>query len=315
MEGGGATRRGRRRLQRVLPLVVSVAVLVWLFGRVDGQALVDALTWRVAAVIVPATLAYGAVSLWLEAWAIRALIEDPPADLSLTTLARIKCASYLLGIVNYALGGAALAVLLRRRTHLTLGQAGSLVLLIAATDFAVVLAVVGIGATFVAGVAPGLRVGALVAGVASFVLGLTLLRLPRPLGPLDRLRALPIFHVLRSAPLPVLSRLVVIRTGFVLAFVAIAASSFVAFETPAPFAEIVVGMLIVGFVAGLPIAVGGLGTSQAAFLVVFADYAAQETLLAQSLVLSTSMLLLRALMGLVFAREYTREALRERREG
>jgi hypothetical protein len=301
-------------MQRALPAVVSIAVLAWLFAQVDGQGLVDALTWRVAAVIVPATLLYGAASLLLEAWAIRALIEHPPPGLSLSEIARIKCASYLLGIVNYALGGAALAVLLQRRTRLTLGQAGSLVLLISATDFAVVLAVVGIGAAFVEAIAPGLRVGLLVVGIASFVIGLFVLRVQRSLGRLDHLRTLPIFHVLRTAPLPELAKLVVIRTAFVLCFVGISTSAFIAFETPAPFPEIVVGMLVVGFVAGLPIAIAGLGTSQVAFLQIFEAYASEETLLAQSLVLSTSMLLLRALMGLVFAREYTREALRERRD-
>ena len=72
--------------------------------------------------------------------------------------------------------------------------------------------------------------------------------------------------------------------------------------------------LIVGFVAGLPIAVAGLGTSQAAFVFLFRDYASQEALLAQSLVLSTGMLALRAGMGVAFAREFTREALRAARE-
>jgi hypothetical protein len=67
----------------------------------------------------------------------------------------------------------------------------------------------------------------------------------------------------------------------------------------------------VGVVAGVPIAVAGLGTSQAAFLFIFAEHAPQEMLLAQSLVLSAGMLALRGLMGLVFAREFTREALRE----
>ena len=73
-------------------------------------------------------------------------------------------------------------------------------------------------------------------------------------------------------------------------------------------------MLIVALVAAIPIAVAGLGTSQAAFLYLFESYAPPETLLAMSLVLSAGMLTLRALMGVAFAREFTREALRETRE-
>ena len=90
--------------QRTLPAVVSVAVLLWLFYRVDFQAVIDAVTWRVALVLVPALLAYGAVSLLVEALSIVLVVEDRPRDCGLWMAAKLKCASYLLGILNYALG-------------------------------------------------------------------------------------------------------------------------------------------------------------------------------------------------------------------
>ena len=64
-----------------------------------------------------------------------------------------------------------------------------------------------------------------------------------------------------------------------------------------------IGVLFVKEVAGGP----------KNFLFIFADYASPELLLAQSLALTVCMLALRGAMGLVFAREYTREALREAR--
>ena len=63
----------------------------------------------------------------------------------------------------------------------------------------------------------------------------------------------------------------------------------------------------------MPIGVAGLGTTQAAFLYLYSEYSSQETLLAMSLVLTVGMLLLRGAMGMVFAREYTREALESAR--
>ena len=56
-----------------------------------------------------------------------------------------------------------------------------------------------------------------------------------------------------------------------------------------------------------------LGTSQAAFVYLFADDAPAERLLAMSLVLSFGIIGLRAAMGLCFARELTREALHDAR--
>jgi hypothetical protein len=61
--------------------------------------------------------------------------------------------------------------------------------------------------------------------------------------------------------------------------------------------------------------VAGLGTGQAAFLYLFRGRATPETLLACSLTLSAGLLTVRTLMGLVFAREYGREALAQTGRG
>lgn len=299
--------------KRALPAIVSVAVLAWLVSTVELDALVGALSWRVAAVMIPALLAYGAVTLLLESMAIMQIIEEPPEGFDLSTTARIKCASYLLGIVNYALGAGALAVLLRRRAGLGLGEAASLVLLISSTDLIIVLAMAGVGAALVETSAPTIQAGVLVGAIVAFFGGLALLRLPGSLGPLERIRSLAIFDALRNVSLRSLGVLLIIRTCFTSSFVGICAASFLAFDVSVPFAEMVVGVLIVGVVAGVPIAVAGLGTSQAAFLFIFREYAPEATLLAQSITLSAGMLILRALMGTVFAREFTQEALRETR--
>jgi hypothetical protein len=66
-------------------------------------------------------------------------------------------------------------------------------------------------------------------------------------------------------------------------------------------------------VGALPIAVAGLGTVQIAIIEVFGHLADKETLLALSLVLTAGMIVLRAGMGLVMAREFTREVLEETR--
>lgn len=302
-------------LKRAVPVLVSAGVLIWLLGRMELAALADALTWRVAAVIALGLLAYGAVTLLLEAASITRLVNAPREEFGTWTAARLKCASYLLGIVNYALGAGALAVLLRRHTRLSLGEAASLVLLISSADLVVVLAMAGIGAGLVETSAPTVQASAIVAVMLGFFGALTLLRIPGSLGPLDRIRSLAIFEGLRTVPLARLAELLALRVCFTSSFVALFACAFYAFEVWPPFAELVVGVLVVGVVAGVPIAVAGLGTSQAAFLFIFADYAPQELLLAQSLVLSAGMLTLRGLMGLVFAREFTREALRETRGG
>jgi uncharacterized membrane protein YbhN (UPF0104 family) len=303
----------KRTLQRVLPVAVSLAVLVWLLRGMDFAAVAAALRWRVVLVLLPSLVAYGAVTLWLEAQSFARLVH-PPAHLPAWTAARIKCASYLLGIVNYTLGAGALAVLLRRRAGLSLAHAASLVLLVSTTDLVVVLSLAGAGTLQVRSGAPTVNAGLVAAGLVGLFGGLALLRMPGSLGPLDRLRGLAAFDALRSVPLADLGRLLALRIIFCCCFVGICAMGFVAFDVWPPLPELVSGVLLVAVVGAIPIAVAGLGTTQAAFVYLFDDYGSRESLLAMSLLLSAGLIALRAAMGVVFAREFTQEALRETRE-
>jgi len=292
--------RWRRILQRSLPVGVSAVVLGWLLRQVDGPALLDALTPRVAIIMVPALCAFGAATLWIEALSLRRLVGGDAHGFGAWTAARIKCASYLPGVIHYTLGVATVALLLRRRTGMLLGEAASLVLLVSSTDLLVVLTAASASAALIGVAAPGLRSGMVVVVLVGFLGGLAVLRAPASLGPLDRLRQLAIFEGLRTLPLRRLAELLALR---------------VAFEIQAPPALLVGGILVVALVGALPIAVAGLGTTQAAFLYLFADVAPAPKLLAMSLVLSFGMLALRAAMGLVFARELTREAIQGVRSG
>jgi len=301
-------------VKRALPVLVSLAVLAWLVDQVDGAQLLVVLTPTVAWGMTAALILYGAVALLLEALSLRMLIPEGVPGFGLWTAARIKCASYLLAILNYALGAGALAVLLKRRTDMGLAESASLVLLISSIDMVVVVSIIALGSAFLQGIAPAIPGPAVATILLGFPAGFWLLRTPRDMGPLESLRKLPIFAALREVPLARLFRLFALRLLFVTSFTALCSITFPLFGVRAPLPDIVVGTLAVGFVAGLPIAVAGLGTTQAAFLFLFRDYASQETLLAQSLVLSTGMVILRAGMGIVFAREFTREALRAQRE-
>lgn len=301
----------RKRLRAVLPLAFSAAVLVWLLRSVDLAQVGAAVDARVVAVLGPAMLLYGAATLWLEARSIRCLLSAPPPGFGLWNAARIKCASYLPGLLHYTLGIGTVAVLLRRQTGARLAEALSVVATIAATDLLVVTTAAAAGAAFSGVETGGLRAGIVLLLVAGFAAGLLFLRAPAGSGRLERLRALAIFDGLRSTPLRRLAELLATRAVFAACFVAGCASAFFAFEIAVPTSVLVTGTLLVALVAALPIAVAGLGTSQAAFVYLFEGFAPAAELLAMSLALSFAMLALRALMGVAFARELTREALEE----
>jgi uncharacterized membrane protein YbhN (UPF0104 family) len=303
----------RKALQRLAPVVISALTLGWVFGHFDMRKVAEALSWEVALLMVPALVAYGACTLLLESLSIRRAIDTPPERLSLWTAARIKCASYLLAIVNYALGGAALTVLLRRRAGIGLGEAAGVVLLISMTDLVVLLSM---GASAAASVQAGevtVKAGFVALVILGFFGGLVLLRVPASLGPLERIRSLSVFDAVRKRPTRRLLEILVMRTVFAGCFIGVAGITFLAFEVPVPPGRLVLGMMILAIVGAVPIAVAGLGVGQLAAVVVFKGVAPDETLIALSLVLSAGLITLRAAMGVLFAREFTREALEQTR--
>ena len=113
----------------------------------------------------------------------------------------------------------------------------------------------------------------------------------------------------RETPLRRIAELLGLRLVFVLWFFALAAVAMRIFGIAPPPAALFVNVSVVVLVAAVPIAVAGLGTSQVAFLAVFAGYADENTLFACSLALWTGLILARAVLGLVFAPEFAREAI------
>jgi hypothetical protein len=304
----------RRFVERALPAAVSLGALAWLLSSFDLRAIFGAIDARVATVLLPSLVAYGAATLVLEAVSIRRLLAAPPASFTHGTAARIKCASYLLGIIHMTLGGAGLAVLLRQRTGGTLAECAGVVLLIMLTDLVITLAAGALGASLSETAAAALPVGAVALLAVGIVFGVAIVRLPGSLGPLERIRSLTVFVALRHTPLAKLCELAVLRCLFVACFIAVGGAGFAAFGIDPGIPRIAVGMAVLALVAALPIAVSGLGTGQVAAVYLFRDLAPAETIIAMSLVLAFGLISLRLAMGLLFAREFARQALAQARE-
>ncbi|NRA03021.1 MAG: flippase-like domain-containing protein [Myxococcales bacterium] len=305
----------RRWLGWIAPFVISGGAFAFLLTKVDARAVLESVPGSAARVGLPALAIYGAVSLWIEALSLTRLVGGSHAGLGRWTCARIKAASYPLQLIHYGLGGAALAVLIRRRSGLALSDAAGVVVTIAMLDLAMLLLLAGAGAALLATQAPALRAGVIGVVCIGIVGGGALLRAPVSLGPFERIRSLSFFRALRTTPWRTLLAVGGLRLAFVTSFIGLGWTLLAAFEIRIPLGDFVVGFAAVALIAALPIAVSGLGTGQLAFVEIFQHWAEPAALLAYSLTLSLGLILLRAGIGLVFARELTREALASTREG
>ena len=315
-ENAVAKRPTRSRIERtarlLVPFAVSLALLGYLFRRIELRTALDYVTPEVLLRFSLPLLLFLGVTLLIEAQCLHRVAQANPADatpLSRITAARIKAACYVLSLLNYAIGAVGLSVLLRRRSGASLAAAGGMVFLISLLDIGSVVLWVAGGAVLLQTDAFGVRIGLLGGLLLAIGLGLAFLRTSLSMGPLDAIRGLAIFRAPRSAPLSLLLEIGLLRVLFVGCFVALTGALFWAFSIEVGGTQLAMNVGIMLVVSALPIAAGGLGTGQIVFVELFSGLAPDAELLAASIVLSIALVSTRAAIGLLFAPEFTREAL------
>lgn len=276
--GGERSRGALGLVRRVLPWLVAVAILALLLLRVPADALGDALERTslpllaaLAVGFVSLTLAADSLALWI---AFRRAIPGARLGLGLTAVTR--GASYLLQLVSYGAGQGGIVWFLRRHAGVTVAAGAGAVMLATGVFLIVIAAAVGLGLGMGAVPdRPELRWLAVVvaAGIPVYV-GVIWLR-PAPLARLGLLKPLFDAGVIGTAQVAAARGLhTAVLVGGHLAAMRL-------FGIDVPVGAAVAGLPVVFLIASLPIAPSGLGTTQAAAVTLFAQYAPGATPAAQ----------------------------------
>jgi hypothetical protein len=303
----------KRALRALLPFAVTAAILYAISRRVDMAGAFERIDGDTLLLLIPALAIYGALSLCIDALSLMCA----RAGGSFVPMARLKAASYPLGLLHYALGVGALVVLLRRRAGLGLADATGVVMLISGFDLLALLGVAALAVTWAATDATSLRLGVVAGLLIAGALGLFVLRSTASSAGvpgwirerLEALRSLRLFRAIRALPTPQLAQLLALRLLFVVTFLALGGAALAAFGIHPPLGTLIVGFAQIALVAAIPIAVAGLGTSQAAFLFVFRAWAPAEELLAASLALSAGIIAVRVALGVACVGEFSRRSV------
>jgi len=297
----------RNLFQKAAPFLVSFAAIAYLAGTSDVKAAFSHLDAQAARVLIPALLVYGVVSLFIEALTLVRLVPPGERHFGVWTASRVKAATYLMNVIHIAIGAGALTFLLRRRAGIGLIEAAGIVILIMMFDLGMLLVMVALGISLLSTSAPAVQIGLILILIGIICGGFALLRAPFSLGPLDRVREHRLFRAARTTQPRKLVETGILRTAFVLSFLGLGWAAFRAFGLAIPLGDFLVNFSAVALVAVLP-SVAGIGPSQVGMVEFFSPFADRETLLACSIALSAGIILLRAGMGFLFAREFTREA-------
>ena len=296
----------RNALRFGVPALVSLALLAWIFRTIPLRQAVETVTPSAALGSLAVVVAFIAVTLALEALSFARASVGAGAEASLGDWARVKAASYPPQMAHHTLGLAALTYLIQRRLGFPVLVVVGIVALVPLFDILSMLLVISVAAASTT-MASGVQVPVVAAIAAALVLGLVWLRSDVPLGPLDRIRALPPLVAARAAPLRTLLELGGLRLAFVASFILLWGGALAAFGIDVPPAQLAIGISLTAAASALP-SVSGFGTSQAAFLAVFEGAATPEALLGCNLFVSVLLIALRVAMGLLFAGEFTRDA-------
>jgi hypothetical protein len=290
----------RRAAAFLLTAVILAAMLKRVPAAALASALLDADYTAVLAFMIPNTVFY---LLW-DTLILKRVLAWFHGDVPYAVLLPVRAASYVVGFFNTNAGRGALAAFLWRRLDAPFLELGSTVIFLVVTEYTqlVLWALVGVFGFRTEVTASLLPVAAAVAGL--WVIFLAYVRVDiRPAGAL-RLLAAPrqwqLFRTFRVASVNRYVRVVALRAPMFL--VSLCAHYFAAhaFRIYIPFGQLLTFLPVIFMAAALPVTVAHLGTTQAAWLYFFGQYAPAPRLLAFSLVAHLTFSLTRALLGLVW---------------
>jgi hypothetical protein len=280
----------KRLVNPLVSVLLTAAIFALILRRVPfgalGAALRDADYRLFLALMIPNALFYFAWDTLVLSVVIRWFHGGVPY----ARLLPVRAASYVVGFFNTNLGRGAMAAYLSRQLHAPFLELGSTVLFLVLTEYTqlVLWAMLGL---------LGLRVEvsrsllAVAAAVAIFWLVVRWLLAPRDWS---------IARTFRLATPGRYAQIVLLRAPLFFVSLCLHYYAAHAFGIHIPFAQMLTFLPVIFMLAALPVTIAHLGTTQAAWIFFFSQYAPVPRLLAFSLAAHLVFSLTRAMLGLMW---------------
>jgi hypothetical protein len=256
----------RKTLARILPWLVTAAILAFLFSRIPIHAVIEA-AHSAAGWFVPVTALIVLGIYVADSFAIWKTFGWFVAPMTFRETLTLRGVTMLLALVNYTLGQGAFAYFLNRSRGVPLMRAAAAVLLVMGINLLVLLLLSTVGLVLSDSVLPQLRTLIIVAYVSLGIYAALLAWRP---GFLTRR---PVLDVLLEAGITGHLKSLAVRLPHVVTLLALNHVALHAFGVPVPVFQTLVAMPIVFLLAVLPISFQGLGPSQGAMVFFFERFA------------------------------------------
>ena len=292
------------RRTRIAAAVLTLVILALIARKVPFdrflQALADADYATFLALMVPNVVFY---FCW-DTLVLRTAVGWFHGEVPYRDLLPVRAASYVVGFFNTHAGRGTLAAYLWRRLDGPFLELGSTVVFLLLTEYThlVLWAMLGIFAFESEVTASLLPIAAAVAGFWIVFFGYTRLHITpgRAIRWLFAPREWQLFRTFRRATAARYAQIVVLRMPMFAVALCAHYYGARAFDIHIPFGHLLTFLPVIFMVAALPVTVAHLGTTQAAWIYFFGQFAPAPRLLAFSLVAHLTFSLTRALLGLAW---------------
>lgn len=302
---------------RVLAVAITVAILFIILRRIPAHSLITALAQADYRLFFAAMFANTIFYLGWDTLVLTVILRWFHGRVWYRDLLPVRAASYVVAFFNTNAGRGALAAYLSRRLASPFLQLGSTVLFLVLTEYLhlVVWSTMGI-LQIVSEVPPEL----LWAPPGIALLWLVVFVYARLGGEASSYRWLfaprewALFRTFRLAPAHRYAQVVLLRSPLFFVSLCLHAVAARAFGLDIPFMVLLAFLPIIFMIAALPITVGRLGTTQAAWLFFFTPYAEPSRLLGFSLAAHLTFVVTRSVLGIAFLPRAYADLIRPRRE-
>jgi uncharacterized membrane protein YbhN (UPF0104 family) len=290
--------------KRLLPLAISSAILIYLFWYIDIRQCLSALLNANMAIYVPAVLVLIFSTFLLDTQNLAITLKHFHYPLSWKNAFTLRGVTYLIMTIDYSVGMGVLIYYLKKHLGIPVMRSTGLMTFFNGITQKALIYMAIIGLIILS------PTSALLDKLLIFFIGFSILdllfivalkKLP-PRGLALKIRNLNLLRVFHEAPWRTYGILLFWRMVYYAFFIVFFYVAVRAFNMQIPLIALIAYVPIILLVISLPIAPGGFGTAQATMLILFKDYGTNMDIMAFGLTYTTSILVLRYLIGLSYAK-------------
>ncbi len=290
--------------KHIVPWIAGIAILLFLFWRIDMQEFFHALQQANLYIYLPVITIFIFVWFSLESQNLTASFHHFGHKIPYNEMLNIRGTTYLLMVMNYNLGMGGIIFYTKKLKGLSLFRVSSVIFFYIYAETISLSFMAAVGCLFTP--EPSVIIDRIFYTcsciVIGYIIGLPLYRRIPQRGFWKKLKV-SVWETFDEASLKTFVVLPLWRGLYFSTFILFFYIALKAFNINIPLLTLAAVVPVIFFIGNIPITPFGLGTIQAAMLLFFKNYSSEANIMAFSIVYTTSLLLFRIPIGFYYLRK------------